>query len=161
MRSTNDNPTDSLGSLGAPVRQAAAPAPDPVRAFERINDHSKALESVAETLRKKAAAPIDELTGAPIVWLGNFKFRSPFNDSGDHLHAVMAWAYAEVDRACGIPAAPSSRSAIETLLNSALKVMPRDAAIQHVAGLTGADPVCIESVLASRESAHTALMEGV
>lgn len=54
MRSTTDNPVDPLGTLGAPIRPAApAPAPDPFKAFEHINDHSKAVESIVDTLRRK------------------------------------------------------------------------------------------------------------
>ena len=59
MRSTNDNPIDSLGSIGSPIRQPAPAKPDTVRPFERgdhsggIGDQSKALESIAETIRKQ------------------------------------------------------------------------------------------------------------
>lgn len=58
MRSTPDNPIDSLGSIGAPIRQPAPAKPDTVRPFEAgdhsggIGDHSKALDTLAETLRK-------------------------------------------------------------------------------------------------------------
>jgi len=55
MRTNHDNPIDSLGSIGSPIRQPAPAKPDPAREFERISDHSKALETVAETLRKPAA----------------------------------------------------------------------------------------------------------
>lgn len=63
MRSTNDLPINPLGSLGAPIRPAAPPAPDVVKPFEQqnhdlLNDQSKALETIAETLRKKSIAPI-------------------------------------------------------------------------------------------------------
>lgn len=53
MKTTNDNPVDPLGSLGSPIRPAAPPAPDPVREFEHISDTNKALETIAETLRKQ------------------------------------------------------------------------------------------------------------
>lgn len=60
MRQVNDNPIDPLsGSLGPAVKPKATPKPDPVREFERatdrkeLGDHSKALEAIAETIRKQ------------------------------------------------------------------------------------------------------------
>lgn len=59
MRQTNDNPVDPLGNLGAPIRPAAPTAPDRVKDFEQaadrplIGDHSKAVQSIADTLRRK------------------------------------------------------------------------------------------------------------
>lgn len=55
MRTNPDTPIDPLGSLGSPIKPTAAPAPNPVREFEHINDQNKAVESVIETLRKKQA----------------------------------------------------------------------------------------------------------
>lgn len=52
-----------------------------------------------------------------------------------------------------------SRSDVEKLYDVALKTMDRDTAVLDVAGRTGHDPVTIESVLAARESLHTAAME--
>lgn len=74
MRSTNDNPIDSLGSIGAPIRQPAPAKPDPVRPFEQgdhsngIGDHSKALESIAETIRKQL--PVIVSDGQEADWEG-------------------------------------------------------------------------------------------
>ena len=59
MRSTNDNPIDPLGSIGSPIRESKPAAPDPVKSFESqadrplIGDHSKAVQSIADTLRRK------------------------------------------------------------------------------------------------------------
>lgn len=58
MKSTNDNPLDPLGNLGAPIRPTKPAAPDVVKPFEHgdhslIGDSNKALESIAETLRKQ------------------------------------------------------------------------------------------------------------
>lgn len=52
-----------------------------------------------------------------------------------------------------------SRRTVEAMFDDAHKEMDRDAAVLDVAGRTGHDPVTIESVLAARESAHTAAME--
>ena len=60
MKSTHDNAIDPLGSLGSPSRPAAPAAPDPVREFEHINDASKAIESIAETLRKKSGVTVEQ-----------------------------------------------------------------------------------------------------
>lgn len=70
MRTTNDNPVDPLGTLGPAVKPATPPAPDPVKAFEHINDQTTAIQTVADTLRKKqAAAPAD-----PVVTGWGFGF---------------------------------------------------------------------------------------
>lgn len=67
MREVHENPADPLGSLGPAIKPATPARPDPVRQFEQasdlplISDHSKALESIADTLRKKHDR--DEPTG--------------------------------------------------------------------------------------------------
>lgn len=67
MREVNDNPVDPLGTLGHPIKPSPIAKPDTARPFERGNhgrdgkliaDQSKALETIAETLRKKS--PRDE-----------------------------------------------------------------------------------------------------
>lgn len=55
MREVNDNPVDPLGTLGQAIRPTKPAQPDPIREFELVGDHNRALESIAETLRKKAA----------------------------------------------------------------------------------------------------------
>ncbi len=52
MKSTNDNPVDPLGTLGAPIRPTVT-KPDPVRDFERINDQQKATDDFMRELRKQ------------------------------------------------------------------------------------------------------------
>lgn len=52
MKTTNDNPVDPFGSLGSPIRESKPTAPDPVKEFERIADHSKAVETITETIKK-------------------------------------------------------------------------------------------------------------
>ncbi len=72
MKSTNDNPLDPLGSLGAPIKPTPAAKPDPAREFEKatdrqlIGDTSKAQESIAEALRPKATVT----PGAAEEWQG-------------------------------------------------------------------------------------------
>lgn len=58
MKTNPDNAIDSLGNLGPAVKPKAAPAPDPIKSFEQINDGHKALETIAETLRKKLGTVI-------------------------------------------------------------------------------------------------------
>lgn len=58
MREVNDNPVDPLGNLGPAIKPKAAPAPDPIKSFEQINDGHKALETIAETLRKQLGTVI-------------------------------------------------------------------------------------------------------
>lgn len=70
MKSTNDNPVDPLGSLGQVIRPTKPAEPDPIKAFEHIADTDKALESIAETLRRKAA-PVPVITdGQESDWEG-------------------------------------------------------------------------------------------
>lgn len=58
MRNTPQEPTDTDLTLGRPIRQPSPAKPDTVRPFESgdhsagIGDHSKALESIAEAIRK-------------------------------------------------------------------------------------------------------------
>ena len=49
-----------------------------------------------------------------------------------------------------------SRSWLLDQYTEARKTLDPDAAIAHVAGITGLDPVQVESVVASRESVHSA-----
>jgi hypothetical protein len=60
MRSTPDLPVDPIGNLGQAIKPTPAIKPDTVKPFERgdhslISDHSRARESIADTLRKKHA----------------------------------------------------------------------------------------------------------
>ena len=48
------------------------------------------------------------------------------------------------------------REVLERQLATAMTFMDRDDAVQHVAGLTGVDPVALEGVLASQESRQAA-----
>lgn len=69
MREVNDNPVDPLGSLGPAVKPATPTAPDQFKAFEHINDSTKAMESVADTLRKKqAAAPVPTIVPVTVTF---------------------------------------------------------------------------------------------
>jgi len=52
-----------------------------------------------------------------------------------------------------------SRKTVEALFDAAHERMDRDAAVLHVAGITGHEVVTIESVLASRESRHSSHMD--
>ena len=54
MRETNE-PKDGEIVLGQVIRPTKPAQPDPIREFELVGDHNRALESIAETLRKKAA----------------------------------------------------------------------------------------------------------
>ena len=60
MRSVNDNPIDPIGTLGDPIRPAAPKPADVVRPFEtvphEIANVDAAIESIADTLRKKCTA---------------------------------------------------------------------------------------------------------
>lgn len=60
MKSVHDNPIDPLGQIGKPIRPEPPKKPDPVREFEHIGDTSKALDTMAETLRKTG-------TPAPVI----------------------------------------------------------------------------------------------
>jgi hypothetical protein len=58
MRSTPDLPVDPIGNLGQAIKPTPAAKPDTARPFETgdhslISDHSKAVQSIADTLRKK------------------------------------------------------------------------------------------------------------
>lgn len=61
MRNTPQEPMDTDLTLGRPIRQPAPAKPDTVRPFEQgdhsggIGNQSKALESIAETIRKQIA----------------------------------------------------------------------------------------------------------
>lgn len=69
MRSTNDNPLDPLGTLGAPIKPTKPAAPDPVKSFEQQTDRpligntSEAIKSIADTLRRKVEDEACELEG--------------------------------------------------------------------------------------------------
>jgi len=65
MRETDHLPIDPLGQLGKAIKPVAPPPPDPVKAFEQINDGQKALETIAETIRKQITP--DSSFGLPIV----------------------------------------------------------------------------------------------
>lgn len=83
MKTTNDLPLDPLGTLGPAIKPATPATPDPVRVFEQqtdrplIADQSKAVQTIADTLRKKQEATLE--------W-----------EPGMDLNAVMAvthWGY--------------------------------------------------------------------
>lgn len=61
MREVNEPKADDLGQLGQVIRPTKPAEPDPVREFELISDHNAALESIAETLRRKAS-PVPVIT---------------------------------------------------------------------------------------------------
>lgn len=61
MKTNHDNPTDDLGQLGQVIRPTKPAEPDPVREFELLGDQNAALESIAETLRRKAS-PVPVIT---------------------------------------------------------------------------------------------------
>lgn len=65
MKTPHDNPADTLGSLGAPIRPAAPPAPDPVKAFEHINDQAKVVKPIVDSIKKPSVEP-----GAVEDWQG-------------------------------------------------------------------------------------------
>jgi hypothetical protein len=60
MRSTNDNPIDPIGTLGEPIRPTPPKPADTTRPFEtvphEIANVDAAIESIADTLRKKCTA---------------------------------------------------------------------------------------------------------
>ncbi|HEY8879189.1 MAG TPA: hypothetical protein VIN03_16595 [Roseateles sp.] len=66
MKTTQDLPLDPLGGLGAPIRPTKPAAPDPIKQFEHINDQNKAVQTIADTLRKKA----EVMPGAVEEWQG-------------------------------------------------------------------------------------------
>lgn len=65
MKTNQDNPVDPLGSLGQAIRPTKPAEPDPVREFELLSDANSALESIAETLRRKAA-PVPVITDGDV-----------------------------------------------------------------------------------------------